>query len=257
MPLASLAKIVTATVFLQLNSFRQKAGNPIEKIQISKRNTGYDKGDRDLIDGEVWKTENLIRYMLITSSNFAAESLIKSMIDDEFSFATLMNKTVKDWGFKSFSFANGSGLSIPNPNYNAKISNITLANLGNSLDNSLDNPKEIPSAYGSARETAVLFSYIFNKIPFLGQASIIPGATFLNWSGNTHDTVNVNQSLTQIPNIIAGKTGTTNESGGNVMIVVSINQKKYAIVVLGSTIDARYTDLMALAASTEAFATLK
>lgn len=248
-PMASLVKIITATVFLKLNDSRLKQGNLITKIPIIKNNTGYNAGDRDLINGEVWKVENLIRYMLITSSNIAAQSLTNTIVDDEFAFATLMNREVKGLGFNSFNFKNVSGLSIDNPDYNAKKPETAIL------------PKQIPSAIGSAKEIALLFNSIFTNIPFLGNASIIPEAKFTNWSGNTHVTKNVNYSLFQIPNIIAGKTGTTEESGGNLIIIIKANQKKYAIVILGSTIEDRYNDTLKLASSTQAyaqaFATLK
>lgn len=248
-PMASLAKIITATVFLQLNELKQ--GNPIKTITVIKKGVGFNAGDRGLIDGEVWRTENLIRYMLITSSNYAARSLAESVIDDEFAFTLLMNKTVKDLGFSSFSFKNSSGLPIYNQNYRSN----TLASSKSSIDSIFE--KQTPSALGSAKEIAVLFSSIFKEIPFLGKASIIPEATFLNLSGNTHKTKNVNYSIFQIPNIIAGKTGTTEESGGNLIIVVNTKGHKYAIVLLGSTIEDRYTDALKLSSATEAFATLK
>jgi D-alanyl-D-alanine carboxypeptidase (penicillin-binding protein 5/6) len=244
-PMASLVKIITATVFLQLNSGRYKSGNQIQTVQIVKKDKGYNAGDRDLVDGEVWKVENIIRYMLITSSNYAAQSLVGSLIDDDFAFSLLMNKTVKDLGYKSFSFQNSSGLSTPNPYYNPK------------RPDELNVPKQIPSAIGSAKEIAILFNSIFTAIPFLGTASIIPEATFINLSGNTHVTKNVNYSIFQIPHIVAGKTGTTEESGGNLVIEVNPNNKKYVIVILGSTIEDRYNDALKLASSTEAFATLK
>ena len=180
--------------------------------------------------------------MLITSSNIAAESLASSIVDDEFSFSLLMNKTVKDLGYKSFSFKNSSGLPIANPDYDAKDASSS---------------KLISSSFGNAKEIAVLYNTLFLNYPFLGSASIIPEATFLNWSGNTHDTKNVNASLSQIPNIIAGKTGTTDEAGGNLIIIIEANKKKYVIVILGSTIEDRYSDTLKLASSTEAFAALK
>ena len=241
-PMASLVKIITTATFFELNYQKEKTGNKIDIIKIIKKNKGYNQGDRDLVNNEYWKVDNLIRYILMTSSNVGAESLANSITDDEFAFALLMNKKVKDLGFKSFSFKNVSGLSIPNPDYDAHSST---------------SPKEIPSAYGSAKEIAVLFNTIFTSIPFLGSATIIPEATFVNWSRNVHQTKNVNFSLTQIPNIIAGKTGTTDDAGGNVMIIMEINKNKYVIVVMGSTIEDRYNDLDKLASSTESFATLK
>ena len=108
-PMASLVKIITAAVFLDLDGQRQKQGDQTKTIQIIKSGAGFNKGDRDLIAGEFWKKENLIRYMLITSSNFAAQSLANSIIDDEFAFSLLMNKRVKDLGFKSFNFKNVTG----------------------------------------------------------------------------------------------------------------------------------------------------
>ncbi len=244
-PMASLVKVITAAVFLKLDSARQKQGDQTETVQIIKKGPGYNQGDRDLINGEFWKKENLIRYMLITSSNFAAQSLANSIIDDEFAFALLMNKTARDLGFKSFSFKNVSGLSVNNSSYNSKTSPASPTLIASSTI-----PKQLPSAIGSAKEIAILFNSIFTSIPFLGEASIVPEATFLNWSGNTHDSKNVNGSLAEIPNIVAGKTGTTEESGGNLMIIINVNQKKYAIVILGSTIEDRYLDTIKLATAT-------
>jgi D-alanyl-D-alanine carboxypeptidase len=85
-PMASLAKIITAKVFLQLSEMRANQGNPIKTITISKKSDGFNAGDRGLVDGEVWRVENLIRYMLITSSNIASKSLAGSVVDDEFVF---------------------------------------------------------------------------------------------------------------------------------------------------------------------------
>ena len=180
----------------------------------------------------------------MTSSNIAIQSITNSIVDDEFAFALLMNKKVRDLGYKSFDFKNVSGLSMDNPAYNPK-------------KNQTEVPKQIPSAIGSAKEIAILFNSIFTSIPFLGEASIIPEAKFINWSGNTHITKNVNFALTEIPNIIAGKTGTTEESGGNVMIIMDINGNRYVVVILGSTILDRYEDIKKLASSTQAFATSK
>jgi len=252
-PMASLAKIITAKVFLQLSEMRANQGNPIKAITISKKGDGFNAGDRGLVDGEVWRTENLIRYMLITSSNIAAKSLASSIVDDEFVFSLLMNGSVKDLGFTSFNFKNSSGLPISNPNYKPTL----LASSQNAIDSLSEKQgaqsPQAPSAVGSAKEIAVLFSSIFNDAPFLGKASIIPEATFINLSGNTHTTKNVNYSIFQIPNIVAGKTGTTEESGGNLVIVINVHSHEYAIVILGSTIEDRYTDALKLASSTEAF----
>lgn len=241
-PMASLVKIITAAVFLQLDNERSKQGNVLEKIQIIKKGNGYNQGDRELINGEFWKKENLIRYMLMTSSNIAAQSLTNSLVDDEFAFALLMNKMVRDLKYKSFSFKNSSGLPIPNPNYNPKEPDLLQ--------------KDIPSSIGNAKEIAVLFNYIFTKIPFLGEASIVSDATFVNWSGNTHIIKNVNDSLSKIPHVIAGKTGTTEGSGGNLVIIINPNQQKYVIVIMGSTIEDRYNDAIKLATATEVFSTL-
>jgi D-alanyl-D-alanine carboxypeptidase (penicillin-binding protein 5/6) len=250
-PIASLAKIITASVFLQLNEMRAEHGNPVKTIEVIKDGNGYNAGDRELIDGETWRTENLIRFMLITSSNFAAKSLASSVVDDEFVFSLLMNKFTKDLGFTSFSFKNSSGLSINNTNYKKNL----LASSKDSIESI--STRQTSSAFGSAKEIAVLFSSIFKKTPFLGEASIIHEATFINLSRNTHKIKNVNYSIFKIPNIVAGKTGTTEESGGNLMIVKNIGGREYAIVILGSTIEDRYTDALKLSSSTEAFATLK
>lgn len=238
-PLASLAKIVTADVFLNLNEFRSRLNNQseINEITIIKRGVGYNQGDRELVDGEKWRPENLIRYALITSSNFAIESVVKSMVDDEFVFTLLMKKSTKDRGFKKFTFNNSSGLPIIVKNKKTE--------------------ERISGALGTAKETSLLFDEIFKNNKFIRDASIIQKAQFINLSGNKHQVENVNFALSQIPNVIAGKTGTTDEAGGNVAIILEIQNKQYVIVVLGSTIEARYEDLAKLASTTEAFATSK
>lgn len=235
--LASLAKIITADVFINLNELRRERGHEIKEISIIKRNAGYNQGDKNLINGEKWRPENLIRYTLITSSNLATESIVKSVVDDEIVFTLLMKKHTKDMGFKNFTFNNSSGLPIIVKNKKTE--------------------KRIPGALGTAKEISLLFDQIFRNNKFIADASIIQKAKFINLSGNKHQVENVNFALSQIPNVIAGKTGTTDEAGGNVAIILEIKDKRYVIVVLGSTIEARYDDLAKLASTTEAFATSK
>ena len=223
-PLASLVKVITAYTFFNINAMRTELDNPIESITIVKKDYGYNKGDYELVNGDKWNSNDLIRYMLITSSNVAAQSIAYSITDDEFVFSLLMNKYVRDLNFRSFKFKNSTGLSL----------------------------KGKASAYGSPKEVAVLFDTIFSKLPFIADSGTIPDAKL-----NDHIVKNTNLSLSTIPNIIAGKTGTTDESGGNLMIVLNVKNNKYVLVILGSTIEERYNDMAKLASSTEAFATLK
>lgn len=257
--MASLTKIITARLFLELNDERRKQNNLIGNVTITKTGPGENQGDRELINGEVWDTEDLIQYMLITSSNVAAESLSKSMTNDDFAFSLLMDTGVKQAGFKSFSFKNSSGLSMPESEYNSlgSTSPSTTKPPQASVSASKTKDKNVPSAYGSAKEIALLFNAIFTNSPSLALASIMPEANFVSKAGRKHQIKNINLALAQIPNIIAAKTGTTDESGANLVFVLDINQQKYIVVILGSTLEERYKDAAKMASSTKSLALSK
>ena len=230
-PMASLVKIITLSVFLKINN----EFNGVKKIQIIKDGIDYNQGDKQLVNKEEWRVENLIRYTLMTSSNVAIKSIVASIVDDEDVFLILMNKMVRDLNLKHFTFKSVTGLDYLN----------------------LSKNKLETSTYGNAKEIALLFDQIFKDYPFLADSSVIEKAQFVNLSGNIHNVNNINKSLSNINNIIAAKTGTTKEAGGNIFIMTKIGDNKYITVIMGSTEEGRYSDIAKLASSTEVFATLK
>jgi D-alanyl-D-alanine carboxypeptidase len=66
-----------------------------------------------------------------------------------------------------------------------------------------------------------------------------------------HKAVNTNEIVNKIPNIIASKTGFTDKAGGNLLVVFDAGvNRPISIIVLGSTINGRFEDVLKLASST-------
>ena len=63
-------------------------------------------------------------------------------------------------------------------------------------------------------------------------------------NGNKASAFNTNEALGAIPGLIMGKTGYTDLAGGNLAVVFDVGLSHPVIaVVLGSTIDGRFTDM--------------
>ena len=65
---------------------------------------------------------------------------------------------------------------------------------------------------------------------------------------------NTDEDLDKIANILAGKTGYTDSAGGNLAILYTpIANKQVAIVVLGSSRDGRFSDMLELVRRTDIY----
>jgi D-alanyl-D-alanine carboxypeptidase (penicillin-binding protein 5/6) len=141
-------------------------------------------------------------------------------------FVSMMNKKAEDLGLSSFVFNNESGLDITN---------------------------EENGAYGSARDMAKLFAYAIEKYPEIFSATKTKTSTFSSLD-KSHNVDNTNTVVEEIDGILASKTGYTAITGGN-LIVATKNKEglEKVIVVMGSTYDARFTDMKTLTGATARF----
>lgn len=224
LPLASITKVVLALVAAEVL--------PMERTVTISR-TAVERGGGGLTYGEVWRVRDLIDYMLIASSNTAAEALreaadveIKAKYPEASTDATIwrMNALAKELGLTSTYFLNPSG-----------------------LDESLTQA----GALGSARDISALFAYALrtNRELFAGTSREFATLGALNMT--KRDVHNTNDSLSKIPHIYMGKTGLTDLAGGNLAIAYDANENHpVIIVVLGSTHDGRFSDMEKLVAAT-------
>lgn len=227
-PLASITKIlaaITAAEYIPKHTAVTITPTSLEQ-----------EGDDGLIAFERWLLNDLLEFSLIESSNDgmtaiagAAGALLLGNPNEEsrgrVGFIDLMNYTAEDIGLEHTSFLNESGLDIYD--------------------------ETAASGFGSARDVAKLFSYTLEHHPHLLEATAQEQRIFTTLDNNRHVAENTNQSLHDLPALIGSKTGYTDISGGNLAVVIdpTIN-RPFVIVVLGSTFENRFSDVVALSEAT-------
>jgi len=214
LPLASLTKIVTALV-----ADTELGATTIVRVSEQALMT---EGESGLIAGDSWRVRDLSDFMLAVSSNDAA-SVLATQAGSQAQFIARMNTLSRELGLESTIFFNESGL---------------------------DRTESLAGAYGSARDIAQLFAYAIFAKPKLLEATTFTEFTSVSSTGLRYKAVNTNKIIHKIPGLIGGKTGFTDLAGGNLAIVFDAGiGRPIAVVVLGSTIDGRFDDVLRLVES--------
>jgi serine-type D-Ala-D-Ala carboxypeptidase (penicillin-binding protein 5/6) len=123
----------------------------------------------------------------------------------------------------------------------------TYAVNGSGLDANI----AISGGYGSAHDIAVLAGALFERAPNIAEATTQSSAQAVSTGGTTFKVKNTNPMVATFPRLLLSKTGYTDLAGGNLALVfdAGINHP-IAIIVLGSSAKARFTDGTALVAAT-------
>ncbi|MEK7578748.1 MAG: serine hydrolase [Patescibacteria group bacterium] len=151
----------------------------------------------DLRSDESMTVRSLLNIMLIDSSNDAAFALAEKRMN----FVSLMNKKAKEIGLFNTHFSNPDGLDEP----------------GN---------------YSSALDIEKIFSYLINKYPEAFEIFKTRNMVVYSADGKTeHRLKNTNELLGKVNEVVAGKTGYTDEAGGSLVLLTKNN---IITVVLGS-----------------------
>jgi D-alanyl-D-alanine carboxypeptidase (penicillin-binding protein 5/6) len=219
LPLASVTKLMTVLVANEI----MKPGTP---ITITARAIKQD-GDSGLSDGEVFSLQDLTDLTLISSSNdgayalaAAAGSTLTTTGDAPKTFVDAMNIRAKELGLSQTYYKNPTGL---------------------------DMSQTEAGAFGSARDMAFLMEYIITKHPDIISLTRDGQKTIADESGTEHTVDNTNESIGQIPGLIASKTGYTDLAGGNLVVAFDAGLNHPIIVsVLGSTFEGRFNDVVEL-----------
>ncbi|MEL6804783.1 MAG: serine hydrolase [Bacteroidota bacterium] len=218
LPLASIAKLMTSLLAHELIAADTNVDISLSAI--------YQDGESGLITGETFSLETLMDMMLLSSSNdgaFAIANVAGAKLDEDNAvnaFVKAMNIRAAELGLVQTYYRNPTGLDI------------STSEAG---------------AYGSARDTAFLLTYILQNHPELLEQTTVEEATFYNQDGAYHRSYNTNQYVESVPNLIGSKTGYTTLAGGNLAVAfdASLN-RPVVIVVLGSTFDGRFADIATL-----------
>jgi D-alanyl-D-alanine carboxypeptidase (penicillin-binding protein 5/6) len=217
-PLASLTKLMTALVGAQLAKETESMETVISRQHLNAL------GSNGLVADQTWDIYDLISFMLIESSNDAARAVAAASSPDQADgyakdFVERMNATARSLGLESTYFFNPSGLDL--------------------------NEKLISGGYGSARDTAELFSYILQTNSQILSPTTRSQEVFYSQEGVSYPATNTNTWLGQFPETLGSKTGYTVLAGGNLVMAFDL-KRPIVIVVLGSTQLGRFEDMKTL-----------
>ena len=223
LPLASVTKLMTALVAYELL-------DPQERVRVTNHALRAE-GDSGLRDGEQFTLENIIDLTLISSSNDAATAVsavggaVISETNPSMAFVRAMNIKAEELGLTKTHFENPTGLDI--------------------------SPSKA-GAYGSARDIALLMEHITRTVPEAIALTNVASARIANNEGVYHLAENTNEYVQKIDGLIASKTGYTTLAGGNLAIAFNAGlDRPIVIVVLGSTYDDRFSDVLTLVTETQ------
>ena len=218
LPLASITKLMTALLADELLT-------PATIITVDDEAIKAD-GDSGLLAGERFFRKKLSDFSLIVSSNDAAHAL-----------ATAGGNTLVP----------GAGVSAFVSAMNTRAREIGLYDTDFYNPTGLDESDTESGGLGTADDVAKLLNHIINHNPDLVEVTNKEQLQIANVDGGVHKVHNTNNAVINIPGLIASKTGFTELAGGNLAIVYDVGLGHLiAIVVLGSSLDGRFSDVETL-----------
>lgn len=230
-PLASLTKLMTALLAVESLEGESHIALSPESIQT--------EGDSGLLANESWKVSDLVHFTMLTSSNDGASALAGAVgalwqstptTTEEVrvqSFVDRMNFRADELGLKDTTYTNPTGL---------------------------DNTRY--GGYGTAKDMSLLLTYVWEHEPDTIRYTNEAKRTFVSLDSFEHVAENTNEYVYTTPGLLGGKTGYTDEAGGNLAVIFDAGlNHPITVVVLGSTIEGRFTDVQALVDATYEYVT--
>lgn len=217
-PIASLTKLMTALV-------TQEIYHPDQIFNVSKEAVSQEEERGKLKIGENLSLKELLHIMLIESSNDAAWAIAEGKIigQEDFvgreRFVELMNLKTKEFGLKNTSFINPTGLD--------------------GFEN-----------YSTSKDLVKFSYYLIKNYPQILEITQKQSYEVLNPDASLHHFIpeNTNKLLGEIPGIIGGKTGFTEEAGGCILLILKNENGGYFVnIILGTASpEARFEEMKKL-----------
>jgi len=223
LPLASITKLVSAYAAIEhAPDFLQ--------VTIAPEDTQLE-GDQGLRPGEIWRLDDLISFSLVTSSNDGMSAVAQNIgrhltrtpdyETNKKTFINVMNTSMDELGLTETRFKNETGLDK---------SDLTSS-----------------GGYGTARDIAHIVGILVESYPGLVEDTRDSDISVTSLSGFPHTGENTNLSTAALPGLLMSKTGYTDLAGGNLAIAFDGGLgRPIAVVVLGSTLADRFTDVETL-----------
>lgn len=216
LPLASLTKIALALLAYE--------HLPMDSTITISASAIATEGESGFTAGEQWRTQDLLDFTLMTSSNDGAVVLGEAIARiTGSSITSLLNAQAQSLNLTQTYFVNETGL---------------------------DSSTLFSGTNGSAQNMSTLFAYAYITAPEIFAATAVDEYTFYNLAGIEYEAKNTNKALRNLPGLVFGKTGFTDLAGGNLVAVVEPEPgHPFVLVVLGSTVEDRFIDIVTLARS--------
>ena len=195
--MASTTKMMTALVALQ-NS------RPDDPVLISETAASIGESEIDLVPGESWRMEDLLRALLMRSANDAAIAIAEQVGGSEAGFVRMMNEMAVDMGLENSHFMNPHGLDAEG-HFSSARDLLTTALIG------MDNPT---------------FAEIVRT-----RSSTFPDSP----SGEERVASTTNALLSTFDGAIGVKTGYTDDAGLTMVAAAERDGRRLYAVVMGST----------------------
>lgn len=238
LPLASVTKVMTAATALSLV--------PATTLVTVSADAIKQEGDSGFFVNEEWRLRDLLRFMLLESSNDAAYAVaervgaVAASSEDAVAgrafFLGAMNKRAASLGLSQTHFENETGLDN---------------------DETTDSPARA-NAESTARETALFFADALARFPDIFTATKWEDLSLSAANGVLRDARNTNHEVSKLPLLLASKTGFTDLAGGNLVVAFDADfGHPIVVVVLGSTETARFSDVEQLVWATLRFLSIK
>lgn len=209
LPIASITKVMTA-----ITARTHHSNNKHVTISSESIDGIYDLGLRN---GQVWNLDELLKYTLVFSSNDGAQAIADELGGRKF-FVSQMNSDAESFGL-ALQFTHPAGLDE-----DGKF-----------------------GGTGSALSVAKLVQIAHKRFPELFDATTKTRANLNTSTGRVTGVPNTNQEVDNFSGIELSKTGFTDDAGGNLVVIVDVSiGHPVAIVVLGSTREARFVDVKTL-----------
>lgn len=217
LPIASITKIMTDLIALEHIL-------PEEQVVLSKEAVSTDGDVAHLRAYELFLAKDLLRAMMMSSSNDAAMALAEEtgermggkIFEDKISlFVEAMNRKARELGMRDTRFENPTGL---------------------------DNSDGIPSNYSTALDLERLVAAARNE-PILWELSRDTAYTIYSDRGREYFLFNLNEIAGDIPNLIGSKTGSTPNARDSLVFLFEYPLgKPRAVILLGAERGRRFEE---------------
>lgn len=194
-PIASITKLMTAVVAL-------RSMRPTDAVMFS--GSAMTAGDTVKVSpfkaGDSYSVKDATGAILLASSNEAAEAVANTYGREN--FLAQMRAVAREWNLASLAFSDPTGLS--------------------------------PSNQSTAEDLRAMASRIWNEHPTIFNLTRKSGVTMKELgSGRTIPIASINL-FAGTPGFLGGKTGFTDEAGGNLLSIFSYREHPLFVLVMGS-----------------------